>query len=70
MRRPSRPRKAFGERICNVVRSSALDQNHNLVPDKVPHIVPTSVNVPGKLAVYRIVSNLNAGRVVLPDLRW
>eukprot|EP00961_Rhodomonas_salina_P107244 1443885-Rhodomonas_salina.1 len=70
MRRPSRPRKAFGQCICNVVCSSTLDQNHNLVPDQVQHIVPTSVNVPSKLAVYQVVGNLNAGHVVLPDLRW
>eukprot|EP00961_Rhodomonas_salina_P212420 2868433-Rhodomonas_salina.1 len=70
MRRPSRPRKAFGQRICDVVRSRALDQNHNLIQDQVPHIVPMSVDVPSKLAVYRVVGNLNAGCVVLPDLRW
>eukprot|EP00961_Rhodomonas_salina_P165355 2227816-Rhodomonas_salina.1 len=70
MRYPSRSWKAFGQRICDVVLSSALDQNHNLVPDQVPHIVPMSVDVPSKLAVYRVVGNLNAGSVVLPDLRW
>eukprot|EP00961_Rhodomonas_salina_P023542 316032-Rhodomonas_salina.1 len=67
---PSRSRKAFGRHICNVVRSGALDQNHNLIPDQVPHIVPASVDVPSKLAVCWVVGNLNAGRVVLPDLRW
>eukprot|EP00961_Rhodomonas_salina_P030527 410753-Rhodomonas_salina.1 len=62
MRRPSRSREAFGQRICDVVRSGALDQNHNLVPDHIPYIVSASVDVPRKLAVYRVVGNLNASR--------
>eukprot|EP00961_Rhodomonas_salina_P108262 1457614-Rhodomonas_salina.1 len=70
MRRPSLSRKAFGQRVCDVVHSGALDQIHDLVPDQVPYIVPASVDVPSKLAVYRVIGNLNAGRVVLPDLRW
>eukprot|EP00961_Rhodomonas_salina_P108265 1457662-Rhodomonas_salina.1 len=69
MCRPSRSREAFGQHICDVVHSGALDQNHNLVPDRVPHIVPASVDVQSKLAVYLVVGNLNAGRIVLPDLR-
>eukprot|EP00961_Rhodomonas_salina_P065970 886447-Rhodomonas_salina.1 len=69
MRRPSLSRKAFGQRVCDVVRSGTLDQNHNSAPDQVQHIVSVSVNVPSELAVYLVVGNLNAGSIVLPDLR-
>eukprot|EP00961_Rhodomonas_salina_P110608 1488382-Rhodomonas_salina.1 len=60
-------REALCESICNVVRSSTFDQGQDIIPYEVSYKVTSDVNVPRKFSIDRVVRNLDASCIVLPD---
>eukprot|EP00961_Rhodomonas_salina_P017939 241270-Rhodomonas_salina.1 len=64
----ARQKWALGKCVRHVLRPGTFDQRHDPVLDKVPDVVQLRVNVARKLSVDLIVGDLDACRVVLPDL--
>eukprot|EP00961_Rhodomonas_salina_P016512 222459-Rhodomonas_salina.1 len=59
MKVPSRAWKALCERVRDVVRASALNQDHDLVRDEVTHVVAPDVNVASELAIDGVEGDLD-----------
>eukprot|EP00961_Rhodomonas_salina_P225627 3050590-Rhodomonas_salina.1 len=51
------------------MRPSAFDQRHHSVLDQVPDVVAPHIDVSREFPIDGVLGNLDAGGVVLPDLR-